>query len=197
MDKLKILVILGTTRSSRYGEKPARWIVDLLNADERLSAELVDLRDWPLPLFDQPRGPAGVTTGDYGHPLANQWAAKVAGADGFVMTAAEYNHGYSAVLKNALDWIYREWRRKPVSFVGYGAVGGARAVEQLRQVVIELQMAPLKYAVHLPAPVFAATRNEPMPVDPSHFAPAEKAALAMKDDLVWWAAALKAARSAS
>jgi NAD(P)H-dependent FMN reductase len=194
VSKLKIHVILGTTREGRFGDKPAHWIRDFLNRDARLEAEVVDLRDWPLPMFDQPRSPTRVTDGNYGHPLANQWAAKNAEADGFVLTAAEYNHGYSAVLKNALDWIYREWRRKPVSFVAYGGVGGARAVEQLRLVAVELQMAPIRFAVHLPSPVYLAVMKESTPVDPVHFGPVEQAATAMRDDLVWWASALRDAR---
>src|SRR5207244_1039413 len=137
--------------------------------------------------FDQPKSPARVTDGDYGNPLANRWAAKVAEADGFVFIAAEYNHGYTAALKNALDWIYREWRRKPVAFVGYGNAGGARAIEQLRQVAVELHLAPLKAAVHLPAEVYRATAKETAPADPAHFAPVEAAAVALRDDLAWWA----------
>jgi NAD(P)H-dependent FMN reductase len=112
MSKLDIKVILGTTREGRFGEKPARWICDFLEQDPRLSAELVDLRDFPLPLFDRPKSPMRVTDGDYGHPVANAFGKKMAEADGFVMTAAEYNHGYAASLKNALDWIYPEWVRK-------------------------------------------------------------------------------------
>jgi NAD(P)H-dependent FMN reductase len=195
MTKLKVHVILGSTREGRFGDKPAHFIRDFLNRDPRLEAELVDLRDWPLPMFDQPKSPTRVTDGNYGHPVANRWAAKVAEADGFVMTAAEYNHGYTAVLKNALDWIYREWSRKPVSFVGYGSAGGARAVEQLRQVAIEFQMVPIKFAVHVPSAVYMATRTESAPVDPSHFAPLEPAAEAMRNDLAWWASALREARN--
>jgi NAD(P)H-dependent FMN reductase len=191
---LKILVILGSTREGRFGDKPAHWIRDFLSRDGRLVVELVDLSDWPLPMFDQSKSPTRVTDGDYGHPLASRWAAKVGEADGFVIVAAEYNHGYTAVLKNALDWIYAEWRRKPVTFVAYGAVGGARAVEQLRQVAVELQMAPIKHAVHLPGPVFMAVRSAPAPVDPAHFAPVEQAAAAMRDDLAWWGSALREAR---
>lgn len=194
MDKLKILVILGSTREGRFGDKPASWIRDFLAQDARLDVELVDLRDWPLPLFDQPKGPSRVTDGNYGHPLANEWAKKIAAADGFVLTVAEYNHGYSAVLKNALDWIYAEWRRKPVTFVGYGNVGGARAVEQLRQVAVELQMAPLKFAVHLPGPLYLALMNQKAPVDAAAFAPVEQAAAALRDDLAWWADSLREAR---
>jgi NAD(P)H-dependent FMN reductase len=195
MSKLKILVIVGSTRDGRFAEKPARWIADFLNQDARFDAEVVDLRDWPLPFFDQAMAPLRVTDGNYGNAIANDWAKKVASADGFVMTAAEYNHGYTAVLKNAIDWLGSEWRRKPVTFVGYGNAGGARAVEQLRQVAIELQMVPLKFAVHIPGPVYLAIRNEPMPVDPKHFAAGEPAATAMREDLAWWAETLREARA--
>jgi NAD(P)H-dependent FMN reductase len=111
-----------------------------------------------------------------------------------VMTAAEYNHGYAAVLKNALDWIYREWNRKPVSFVAYGSVGGARAVEQLRQVAVELELAPLRHAVHLPREILFATMKLAAPIDPAAFASADADADAMIDDLLWWARALRRAR---
>jgi NAD(P)H-dependent FMN reductase len=195
MTKLKILVILGSTREGRYGDKPAHWIRGRIDEHPALAAELVDLRDWPLPLFDQGRPPARVTDGNYGHPLANRWAAKVGEADGFVMTAAEYNHGYTAVLKNALDWLCREWRRKPVTFVGYGGMGGARAIEQLRQVAIELEMAPLRHAVHIPKDVFMATMKETAPASPALFAPSEPSAKAVVEDLAWWAQALRQART--
>jgi NAD(P)H-dependent FMN reductase len=197
MEKLKISVVLGSVREGRFGEKPAHWVRDFLGRDERLEVELLDLRDFPLPHFDQPKSPMRVTDGEYGHPVANAWAKKIDASDGFVMTAAEYNHGYVATLKNALDWIYTEWRRKPVTFVGYGSAGGARAIEQLRQVAVELQMAPIKHAVHVPGPVYFAIRNETAPVDPAHFAPVEQAANAMREDLVWWAAALREARRKS
>jgi NAD(P)H-dependent FMN reductase len=194
MSKLKILVILGSTRQGRFGDKPAHWLRDFLNRDERLDAELVDLREVPLPFFDQPRSPLRVTDGDYGNDVANRWAAQVAAADGFVMTAAEYNHGYTPVLKNAIDWIGLEWRRKPVTFIGYGNAGGARAIEQLRQVVVEMQMVPLKYAVHLPSSVYLALMKETAPVDAVHFAPVEQAATALREDLAWWAKTLRDAR---
>jgi NAD(P)H-dependent FMN reductase len=197
MNKLEIQVILGSTREGRFGDKPARWIHDFLAKDERLDVELLDLRDWQLPLFDQAKPPSMVKDGKYGHPLADKWAAKIAAADGYVIVAAEYNHGYGASLKNAIDWIYQEWTRKPVSFVGYGSVGGARAIEQLRAVAVELQMAPLKAAVHVPGPVYVAVRSEKTPVDPSHFAMLEPAATAMREALVWWGTALREARNKS
>jgi NAD(P)H-dependent FMN reductase len=192
----KILVLVGSTREGRYGDKPAHWILGLLRADPRFDAELVDLRDWPLPFFDQPKSPTRITDGNYGNEVANRWAQKVAGADGFVIVAAEYNHGYTAVLKNALDWIFREWNRKPVTFVGYGSVGASRAIEQLREVAVELEMAPIRRAVHLSLEVYRATMAASAPADPALFAPAEPAAKVMIDDLAWWANALARARAA-
>lgn len=195
MTKHKILVILGSTREGRYGDKPAHWITTRLGEDARFDPELVDLRDWPLPLFDQPKSPTRVTDGNYGSDLATRWGAKVASAAGFVLIAAEYNHGPTAALKNALDWVYREWNKKPVTFVGYGNAGGARAIEQLRQIAVELEMAPIRRAVHLPLDVFRATMGQTAPADPALFASAEPAAKLMLDDLAWWTAALAAARA--
>jgi NAD(P)H-dependent FMN reductase len=196
MDKARILVILGSTREGRYGDKPAHWIRGRLAEHPQLDAELIDLRDWPLPQFDRPVSPARITDGEYGNELAKTWGTTIAAADGFVLVSPEYNHGYSSVLKNALDWIFREWNRKPVSFVGYGSVGGARAIEQLRQVAIELEMAPIRRAVHLPIDVYLATMKEPAPADPALFAKAEPAAKLMIDELAWWAVALRRARAA-
>jgi NAD(P)H-dependent FMN reductase len=193
-DKLRILVILGTTREGRYGDKPAHWIRARLAERDELDVELVDLRDRPLPLFDQPRSPTRVTDGEYGHPVANAWAKEVAAADGFVVVSPEYNHGYSAVVKNAFDWIFREWNRKPIGFVGYGGVGGARAIEQLRQVAVELEMAPIRRAVHVSFDVYRATMNDAAPADPAKFAPVEPNAKLMIDELIWWARALAHAR---
>ncbi|NVB85483.1 MAG: NAD(P)H-dependent oxidoreductase [Kofleriaceae bacterium] len=191
----KILVILGSTREGRYGDKPAHWILGMLRADGRFDAELVDLRDWPLPMFDQPRSPVKVTDGKYGNDVADRWGQTIAAADGYVIITAEYNHGYTAVLKNALDWIFREWNRKPVTFVGYGNAGGSRAIEQLREVAVELEMAPIRRAVHLPLDVYRATMTTQAPADPALFAPAEPAAKLMLDELAWWANALAVARA--
>jgi NAD(P)H-dependent FMN reductase len=193
-DKHPILVILGSTREGRYGDKPAHWITERIGEHAELSAELLDLRDYPLPFFDRAVPPARSKVGDYGNDVANAFAAKLAPAAGFVLIAAEYNHGPTAVLKNALDWAYHGWVRKPVSFVGYGSVGGARAVEQLRQIAIELEMAPIRRAVHLPVDVFLATRGETGPVPRAKFASAEPAAKLMVDDLAWWTGALARAR---
>jgi NAD(P)H-dependent FMN reductase len=197
VSKLKILVIIGSTREGRYGDKPAHWIRGRLAAHDDLDVELVDLRDYPLPFFDQAKAPARVTDGHYGNDVADRWAAKLAEADGYVVTAAEYNHGYTAVLKNALDWVFPELVHKPITFVGYGNAGGARAIEQLRQVAVEFQMAPTRFAVHVPVEVLIATRTLTAPIDPALFAPADNAAAAMIKELVWWARTLRAGRAAS
>lgn len=193
MSKLSINVILGSTRDGRYGDKPAKWITEQLNANPAVSAELLDLRDWSMPFFDQATPPGAVKDGNYGHPVANKWAETQAAADGFVLVSPEYNHGYPAVLKNALDWIYREWKRKPVGFVSWGSVHGGRVVEQLRAVAVELHMAPLRNAVHVTADVWHATRDGSG--TPQSWEPLEKAARAMIDDLVWWGYALRDART--
>ncbi len=146
-------VVLGSTRQGRAGERVARWFLEVGAARDDLRLELVDLRDWPLPFFDLPKPPAA---GGYEDAAQSAWAAKVAEADAYVLVTPEYNHGYPAVLKNALDTVYAEWGGKPVGFVGYGGSGGGlRAVEQLRQVVVELDMVPLRQQVALPR-VYAA-----------------------------------------
>jgi NAD(P)H-dependent FMN reductase len=166
---LKIQVILGSTRQSRFGDKPAHYILDELSKRPDVQAELVDLRDWPLPFFDHPVSPIRAKITE--PAIVPRWAAKVGEADGFVMVTPEYNHGYSAVLKNALDWVYSEWTKKPVGFVGYGSQGGARAIEQLRQVVIELDMVPVREAVHIPIDFYLAVMKETAPAAPELFKP--------------------------
>jgi NAD(P)H-dependent FMN reductase len=170
MAPLTIQVIIGSTRQNRFSEKPARYIFDELRKKENIHVELIDLRDWPLPFFDEPISPVS-NKGNYSNDLGKKWASKVAEADGYIMVTPEYSHGYPAVLKNALDWVFAEWNNKPVGFVSYGNAGGARAIEQLRQVVIELQMLPIRSAIHLPVEVYLAVRNESVPVNPELFKP--------------------------
>jgi NAD(P)H-dependent FMN reductase len=196
LNSLKILAILGSTRQGRYADKPARWILDQLNQAPGIDAELVDLRDWPLPFFDQAVSPAW-SPAPPSDALVAAWSAKIAAADGFVVVAPEYNHGYSAVLKKALDWLYREWNHKPVAFVSYGGVGGARAVEQLRQVAVELKMAPTRTAVHVPADVFMATMKAGVPKAAQRYSATpwlKDAAAAIVGGLTWWGHALRSAR---
>ncbi len=139
-------VIIGSTRPNRNGEQVARWVLDTANRRDDAAFELVDLRDYPLPHLDEPLPPS---MGQYQNDHTQEWAATVASFDGFVMVTPEYNHGTSGVLKNALDYLYAEWNNKAVGFVSYGAAGGARAVEHLRLVAGELQMADVRQQVVL------------------------------------------------
>jgi len=149
--KLKIHIILGSTRPGRFSEKPGKWILGELQKKEGIEAELIDLRDWTLPFFNESKSPSSMKGEPYSLEIANEWAKKVGEADGFIIVTPEYNHGYPAVLKNALDYVYDQWNNKPVGFVSYGGVsGGTRSVQQLRQVVIELQMVPIRNGIHFP-----------------------------------------------
>ncbi len=185
----RIQVILGSTRQNRAGEKVARWITDLADARPDMDAELVDLRDFPLPFFDSPFPPKRALPDD---PQVQAWAAKVAEADGFILVTPEYNYGYSAVLKNALDTLYYEWNDKPVGIVGYGAIsGGLRAVMQLRQVVVELGLVQANAGVIVP---FAgrAFGEDGKPNDEITL----RTANAMLDEVAGWLPTLQAKRSA-
>ena len=192
-ETINLQIILGSTRQNRFGDKPAKWILETARNKEGVSAELIDLRDYPLPFFDEPMGPANLQ-GRYSNEVAARWAKKVAEADAYIITAAEYNHGYTAVLKNALDYAYQEWNNKPVGFVSWGGAMGTRAVEQLREVAIELQMAPIRNAVHIPS--FWTLLDEKGNLKESAFDPMRDSAEKFLDQLLWWAKALKAARAA-
>jgi NAD(P)H-dependent FMN reductase len=189
----RIQVILGSTREGRFGEKPAAWVMDRLGAREDLDAELVDLRDYPMPFYEQSRPPA------YGHreypPEVDRWAKKLDRADGYLVITAEYNHGYPAVLKNALDQVFPELNRKPIAFVGYGNSGGARAIEQLRLVAVELELAPLRHAVHILPALMVPAMQAPDPLDIELFASLDDRLETAAADLVWWAVALARARA--
>ncbi len=197
---IKIKVILGTTRQNRFGDKPAQWICDEARAQPDVEVELLDLRDYPLPFFDEPRSPAW-NKGVYSNELVQRWADRIADGDAFIMVTPEYNHGYPAVLKNAIDYIYPEWADKPVGFLSYGNAGGARVIEQLRQVVVELQMLPIRSAIHLPVAVYLAVMHEPVPANPDLFLPLKEGRVNHVErffhELLWSARALKTARDAS
>ena len=143
MSTLKIKVIVGSTRANRFSEKPAQWIFEMAQKRSDLDVELLDLRDYPLPFFEEPL-PPGFAKDNYDNPLVIKWREKIREADGFILVTPEYNHGYPAVLKNALDYVYHVWGRKAVAFVSWGGTGGTRGVEQLRLVTIELDMKPPK-----------------------------------------------------
>jgi NAD(P)H-dependent FMN reductase len=203
MEKIPLTmhVIIGSTRQNRFSEKPARYIFDELKKKENIQVELIDLRDWPLPFYDEPISPA-MNKGNYSSELGKKWAAKISEADGYIMVTPEYNHGYSAVLKNALDWVFPEWNGKPVGFVSYGNAGGARAIEQLRRVIVELQMVPIRSAIHIPPEVYLAVRNEKVPVNPEIFKPLREGMRGDRvetffNELINCAKTLKAANDAS
>lgn len=187
MSRLKIKIVIGSTRPNRFSEKPAQWIVDLARQRSDLDVEVLDLRDYPLPFFEEAL-PPGLARDQYDHPVVVRWREKVSEADGFIFCTPEYNHGYPAVLKNALDYTYAPWARKPVAFVSWGGVGGARGVEQLRLVAVELDMAPLRWAVHIPNPWFVKDLSD---IDTEQN---RQSAAALLDHLTWWSRALRAAR---
>jgi NAD(P)H-dependent FMN reductase len=143
---IRIGIILGSTRPNRNGEQVARWVYDNASLRSDAEFELVDLRDYPLPHLDEPLPPS---LGQYQNDHTRQWAEKIASFDGFVIVTPEYNHSTSGVLKNAIDYLYAEWNNKAVGFVSYGSVGGARAVEHLRLVAGELQLADVRQQVAL------------------------------------------------
>jgi NAD(P)H-dependent FMN reductase len=194
---IKIQIILGTTRQRRFGDKPAHWICEEARTQPDVEVELLDLRDYPLPFFDEPASPMA-SQGRYANAAVQRWADRIADGDAFIMVTPEYNHGYPAVLKNAIDYIYPEWVRKPVGFVSYGNAGGARVVEQLRQVVVELQMLPIKNAIHIPVAVYLSVMQEPVPPNPELFRPLKDGRVNQVErfftELLWSARALKIAR---
>ncbi len=199
--KLKIKIILGSIRNGRFGERPARWIYDELVKREDMEVELLDLKDYPMPLFDSETSPAWANK-KYQNEVVQKWSAKIDEADGYIIVSPEYNHGYSSALKNALDWIAPEWYKKPVGFVGYGSAGGARAIEQLREVVIELKMVPINRSIHIPWEFIMKTMNEKDIKNDELFGPLRKSMGAdllqvFIDDLMWMTKALKPAREAS
>jgi NAD(P)H-dependent FMN reductase len=191
---LKLALIIGSTRPNRFADVPARWVAEAAAERSDFTLEVVDLRDWPLPFFDQPASPAR-GGGGYSNPVVERWQERVREFDGFIATAAEYNHGPTAVLKNAFDTAYTEWNRKPIGFVGYGGVGGARAVEQLRMVAIELQMAPVTRAVHIGQEPSLGVMFQGKALDDYPYLAQSRTA--MFDQLVWWGSALKVAREAT
>jgi NAD(P)H-dependent FMN reductase len=188
-----ISVIVGSTREGRFSEKPAKWIFQHLKKREGIDARLLDLREFPMPFFDQPAPPAMPGRPPYKNEVVQRWTAAIARSDGFIFVTPEYNYGTSAVLKNAIDWVYPEWNRKAAGFVSYGSAMGARAVQQLRETLIEVQAASVRPSVHIPvATLWAHFTGGDVEAG---LAELEAPAGAMIDDLLWWTGALKAARA--
>lgn len=195
MSKPHIAIIIGSTRETRFADKPAAWLLEKAQARADMTFELLDLRDFALPMFDEAASNLWAPSQD---PHAVAWQEKLAGFDGFIFLTPEYNHSIPGSLKNALDQAYMEWNRKPMAAMGYGGVGAARAIEHLRGIGVELQMAPLRNAVHLGGGEFMKVsplgQNLPMAeVD----AVLSGSLTAMLDELEWWASATMAARAKS
>jgi NAD(P)H-dependent FMN reductase len=188
---LKVGMIVGSTRPNRFADTVAPWVVEGESARRDLQLTVLDLRDYRLPFFNEPASPA-FTGGVYTEPEAETWRKRIGEFDAFVATVAEYNHGPTAVLKNAFDSASLEWQRKPIAFVGYGGVGAARAIETLRGVVIELQMAPIRHEVNIGMePYLGIVRSGRTLNDYDYLV---KSRELMFDQLAWWGEALKAAR---
>jgi NAD(P)H-dependent FMN reductase len=187
-----ISVIVGSTRQGRFSEKPAQWIFREIKKRGDVDVRLLDLRDFPMPFFDQAMPPAMPGRPAYQNEVVSKWTAAIGSSDGFIFVTPEYNYGPPAVLKNAIDWVYPEWNRKAAAFVSYGGAMGARSVQQLREVAIEVQLAPIRSSVQIPVATLWA-HFQGGDVDKG-LAELEKPARVMIDDLLWWTTALKTAR---
>jgi NAD(P)H-dependent FMN reductase len=186
MAKAKIGIIIGSTRIGRFAEFPAKWIAEVAGKRDDVEVEILDLLDYPMHFFGEER-----TTTEQ-NETAERWKKKLREFDGFVVTVAEYNHGPTAVLKNAID--LGEFVQRPVGLVGYGGVGGARAVEQLRLIFVEMGSASVKTGIHISFPEYlTVVKGEKKLADYEHL---NEAANNQLDQLVWWASALKTARAA-
>jgi len=191
---LRFALIVGSTRPNRFSDHTRQWIAAGARARDDFTLDVLDLRDHPLPFYNEPASPL-YTDGRYTEPAAEAWRQTVAAYDGYIATVSEYNHGPTAVLKNAFDSAFFEWQRKPIAFVGHGGVGGARAIEHLRGVAIELQMAPIKHEVNIAMePLLGVLQQGKTLDDYPYLAQARNA---LFEHLAWWGRALKAARESA
>lgn len=193
MTKPHIAIIIGSTRDTRFADKPAAWLLEQAGKREDMTFELVDLRDYDLPLFNEAASNLWAPSSD---PRAVKWQEKLAQFDGYLFLTAEYNHSITGSLKNALDQAYKEWNHKPAAAMGYGGVGAARAIEHLRGIAVELMMVPLRNAVHLGGGDFFKVSplgaNGAMAEVEGNLLPSLGA---MLDELHWWAEATMAQRA--
>jgi NAD(P)H-dependent FMN reductase len=184
----RLTVIIGSTRPGRAGLPIATWFADRARSHGGFDLEVVDLAELNLPLLDEPGHPR---LRQYVHQHTKDWSAIAEASDAFVIVTPEYNHGYPAALKNAIDFLHEEWRDRPVGFVSYGGVSaGTRAVEQLKQVVTTLRMVPVSEAVSIP--FHSQFIGEEGVVQANEIM--EQAADAMLDELVRVEAALRPLR---
>lgn len=190
MAKPKIAIIISSTREARFGEKPARWVYDIASQRDDAEFEVVDLRDFDLPFFNEVASNAWVPSQN---EVAQQWQKKVASFDGFIFVVAEYNRSITAALKNAIDYAYPEWNRKAAAYVGYGSVGAARAIEHLRNISVELQLHPTRHGVHIQGGDFMAVWQQGKDLNELEYLKPNVAT--MLDEIVWWTNALNTARA--
>lgn len=189
MTKPKIGIILSTTRDTRFADRPARWVNDIAVARGDADYEIVDLRDYPLPFFANQASPRYAPLTD---EAQLRFVRKLAEFDGYIFVTAEYNHTIPGVLTNALSYVFDETEKKPAAFVGYGTVGGSRAVEHLRMLVVELSMVPTRFAVHINMePLIGMLRDGK---DFGDYEYLEPTVTPMLDELTWYARTLKAGR---
>ena len=184
---LRVGIIIGSTRPNRIGEGVARWVHSEAIKREDAEFELIDIKDYNLPLLDEPV-PAGMSSA-YVHSHTKIWSEKISSFDAFIFVTPEYNHGVSGALKNALDFLYIEWNNKVAGFVGYGSVGGTRAVESLRLIMAELQVATVRTQLPL------VLRNDFENF--TTFKPASRHVKTLNkiiDDIILWGTALKNVR---
>jgi NAD(P)H-dependent FMN reductase len=192
----KLLVIVGSTRPGRAADRVMPWLTEKTAGHAAFETEIVDLRDWPLPIFGEHMGTIGdFNDPTYSEPLVKAWNNKIKAADAYIFVTPEYNHSIPGGLKNAIDtvWLSFGFRNKPVAFVAYsgGVAGGVRAIEHLAHVFVETESVPMRNSVVIPF-VTNAFDEEGKPVSPV----TNVAADVMLDDLAWWSAALEKARAA-
>src|SRR4051794_27144615 len=185
---IRIAIVSGSTRPGRNNEGVFRWVYEVAKKRSDAVFELVDIADYDLPLLDEPVPPS---LGQYSKPHTKRWAEKIGSLDAFVFVTPEYNHGTSGALKNAIDFLFREWNNKVAGFVSYGSMSGARAVEQLRLVMAEIMIADVRAQVMLS--LFTDFENfSTFKPDPRH----EPEVTTMLDQVISWGKALKTVRSA-
>jgi NAD(P)H-dependent FMN reductase len=184
---LRVAIIIGSTRPNRNSEAVSKWIYGIAKRRSDAEFELVDILEFNLPLLDEPIPPS---MGQYSKEHTKRWSEKINSFDAFVFVTPEYNHSFSAALKNAIDFLFREWNNKAAGFVSFGSAGGVRAVEQLRLVMAEVKVATVRAQVYLS--LFTDFESF------STFKPApfhENIANTMFDEVVEWGKALKTVRT--
>jgi NAD(P)H-dependent FMN reductase len=183
---IKLAIIVGSTRPGRKAAAVAQWVYGFAKQRRDAETEIVDIQDFDLPLLDEPVPPS---LGQYSKPHTKAWAARIASFDAFIFVTPEYNHGTSGALKNAIDYLYAEWNNKAAGFVGYGSAGGVRAVESLRLVMGEIQVADVRAQVMLS--LFTDFENFTTFKPAAHH---EKTVQTLLDQVIAWGGAMKTLR---